>query len=659
MKNLILSFILLFCVQSLKAEKYALVIAIGDYPAKTGWSTISSINDVPLIKQTLLNQDFKESNIEVLLNEQATYEGIKIAFNNLLLRISFNDIVVIHYSGHGQQIVDNNGEEIDGLDEALVPYDAWVKYTHNYKGENHFRDDELGNFVNQLRNILGTNGQLLMLLDSCHSGTATRGGKARGSAAIFAPDGWKANTTKITNSGSDMFETTKISDHAAPFVLISGASANELNYEYKGYGSLSFAFNSAMNDLGKLPTSFRQLFTKIEAKMNIISPNQTPTIEGDLEKLLFIDGSVKQQLYYNISNIARPNVIQIQAGKLHRLFKNTTVSVLPAGTLEATEDKIITKGIIVNAKFNKSVIKLDKPLTDFNKKNYWVFVEEPSYGDIAINVYFDKSMLDSKIKSGITQFLKTKNLGTIVADSLQADIVLLNKNNTITLNTPNGFGNIDADDSTRGSNSLEDINNKLFNFAQGQYLKNLSLKNYDYEFEFKLLPVEFDILLDEIGEELPEEDFINENGTFQVRPEKDYVLLEVSNKSKKSLYFSIIEINSKGEISPFLPGGNCTLSNDEDRKVQPGDSFVFKQCYWHFGPPYEKLTLKAFATSEPINFEFTVKTRGEAKRSKPNPLEKFLGNTYVQSRGSEGNKTGIKVDGYSTEFIYEIVKEKE
>ena len=70
MKKLVLLLMLCFSFQSIYAEKYALIIAVGDYPKKTGWSTISSVNDVPLIEQSLLNQGFPEDNIQVLINEE-------------------------------------------------------------------------------------------------------------------------------------------------------------------------------------------------------------------------------------------------------------------------------------------------------------------------------------------------------------------------------------------------------------------------------------------------------------------------------------------------------------------------------------------------------------------------------------------------------------
>ena len=132
------------------AEKYALIIAIGDYDTKTGWSKISSANDVPLIKNALLKQSFNESNFTVLMNFYATKSGIENAFKVLINKLKKGDIVVVHYSGHGQQIFDDNGDEVDGLDEALVPVDAWANYNAKYKGENHLRDDEIQKIITGL-----------------------------------------------------------------------------------------------------------------------------------------------------------------------------------------------------------------------------------------------------------------------------------------------------------------------------------------------------------------------------------------------------------------------------------------------------------------------------------------------------------------------------
>lgn len=643
----------LFFSLHVAAEKYGLIIAIGDYPTKTGWSTISSVNDVPLIKQALLAQGFTEKNISILSDAEATKVGIIKAIEELKSKIKAGDVVVIHYSGHGQQIFDDNGDEIDGKDEALVPYDAWVKYTFNYKGENHLRDDELGNIIANFRNTLGSKGQLLFILDSCHSGSTTRGRKARGGKATFAPDDWKPIENDKTK-GSAMVERTKVTADAAPFVLISGASADELNYEYEGFGSLSYAFSKAMTELGS-DFTYRQLFSKIATNMNVISPKQTPTIEGNVDYKLFNGDYVQQQAYFEISKIPNVNMIHINAGKIQGLFEGTTVKIVPSGTTKVTDKNVISTGKITKSNFNLAYITLDKSLNSTNSKAFWVIIDKQSYGDIAIKVYLDETIKDNTITSGVTNYLQKNNLGTIVTETLQADVIVFSNKKTIALKTPSGAKNIDTEESTRGATTVEELNQKLFNFAQGQYLKNLSLKNQSFEIEFKLLPINYSEETGKVGELIDATKNINEAGIFEVVPNKDHVVLQITNKSKKALYVSIIEINSKGEIAPFMPNDNCPLTNDE-RKLAPGQTIIFKDCVYNFGPPYERLILKGFATTTPINFQPTVVSRGESNDNS-NPLENFIQQSYTQSRGATGNSTSNDVDGFSTEFVYEIVKE--
>ena len=660
MKKLVLfAFALSFSITAF-AEKYALIIAVGDYPAKTGWSSISSANDVPLIKNALLKQNFKDQNISVLLNSEATRIGILKAIESLQTRLKKGDIVVLHYSGHGQQIFDNNGDEIDDKDESIVPYDALVRYTSNYKGENHIRDDELGNIIANIRNAIGKDGQLLMLLDSCHSGTASRGGKARGGKATFAPPNWKPNSDKNT-PGSGLVEKVKISEDASPFVMFSGASADELNYEYEGYGSLSFAFAKAMSELGS-DFTYRKLFSAISANMNVISPKQNPTAEGDIDYKLFKGEYEKQQPYFAVSRIARPDIIKINGGKLQRLFKGTTIHVLPAGTSKVAEAKIITSGRITKANYNDAIIKLDSPLSSKNDKEFWVFIDQPSYGDIALNIYFDTSLKSQSVKQNIETFLSENKLGTVVSDSTSADLILeeLKKNTVLSVITRNGGNQVYKQTRIDGDYNSKSITESIFNYAQGSYLKDLKLTNLDYEFDFRLLPAELDEDIDELTM-LEENAFTNESGKFSVNTSNNWVLLEVTNKSEQPIYFSVIEINSKGEIAPFMPNPNigegCNPSSEE-LKLMPGQTKVIKTCRYSFGPPYETLILKGFATSKPINFAPTVKTRGTRSASNSNPLERFIGQTYTQTRGSSGESSNSGADGYSTEFVYEIVKDK-
>src|SRR5690606_31121754 len=145
---------------------------------------------------------------------------------------------------------------------------------------------------------------------------------------------------------------------------------------------------------------------------------------------------------------------------------------------------------------------------------------------------------------------------------------------------------------------ISELNAKIFTIAQGNYLKSLSIKEKDYEFGFRMVPVIFNPSTGMVGNIISDREV---RDVMSVRPGIDYTVLEVTNKGNKDLYISIVEINSAGEISPFFPSNNCTL-NDQERKVARGKTILFKDCVYAFAPPYERLLLKGFASDKPLNF---------------------------------------------------------
>ena len=172
----IISALLVFSSVQMSAQtKRALVIGLGEQVDKR-WAKINGDKDVPLVQQML--QKVGYTDIRTLVNKQATKAGIVSAFKKLTAQCAVGDIVYIHFSGHGQQVTDVNGDEgkKDGWDEAWVPYDAYLKYDEKrYKGEKHLIDDELNLLLTAICNKIGDSGKLLVVVDACHSGDSSRG----------------------------------------------------------------------------------------------------------------------------------------------------------------------------------------------------------------------------------------------------------------------------------------------------------------------------------------------------------------------------------------------------------------------------------------------------------------------------------------------------
>ena len=288
--RLFLLFALLFSFFTAKAQtNRALFVAIDQYPSGSGWSEIHATNDYKLILPMLKKSGYSENNIQLLLNEKATKSRIVSELKKTARQSRPGDHIYIHFSCHGQQMFDDNGDEEDGLDEALIPYDAKRRYSPGkYEGENHLRDDELEILTEAIRTNIGTEGNLIVVLDACHSGTGTRyvddDDYIRGTSYIFAPD----NLDFSENDAGKFNLHLKKAKYLSPITVFSACSDDEVNFEYRDdakeyYGSLTYAFCRAVKTSSGIVSNFT-FSEKLKQEMNSLfakrKKKQTPYFES-------------------------------------------------------------------------------------------------------------------------------------------------------------------------------------------------------------------------------------------------------------------------------------------------------------------------------------------------------------------------------------------
>ena len=163
MKRILIPALLCY-ISAVHAEDRALLIGINQYEHTR--TLKGTHNDVEAMQSLLYNHlGFKTEAIKVLKDNQANKASILQALDDWLINDSKpGDHIVFYYSGHGDQLPDQSGDEQDGMDEALIPFDA------DSNGKNWILDDEIATRMQQL-----ANRQVLAVFDSCHSGTVTRG----------------------------------------------------------------------------------------------------------------------------------------------------------------------------------------------------------------------------------------------------------------------------------------------------------------------------------------------------------------------------------------------------------------------------------------------------------------------------------------------------
>src|SRR5690606_21893459 len=105
---------------------------------------------------------FEKDDIVVLTGARGTTDAIIEAINrHLIARTMPGDVAVFLFTGHGSQVLDLDGDEEDGLDEVICPWDHdWQRV------ESWFTDDILGNMMARL-----SHANALVVVDSCHAGT--------------------------------------------------------------------------------------------------------------------------------------------------------------------------------------------------------------------------------------------------------------------------------------------------------------------------------------------------------------------------------------------------------------------------------------------------------------------------------------------------------
>lgn len=273
LKILLLTVFMFFLSILSFTENRVLIVGIADYPG--------SINDIDgperdteLMQEIAKKIGFKDNQIKVLLNSNATRDNILGQFRHWLIEgVGKNDKVLFYFSGHGYQVADKNGDESDACDESLVPYESKLEYM--------IIDDKINELISDV-----PSKQMMIIIDSCFSGTATKliditnnGKMLKSNAGCNDPENLKSISV-VDDKETD--ETDR------KYIAMSAAAQNEVarGAFQKGEGSL---FTQGMYNIIKRsrnPLSFKELRNKLAEHIKGVCAvsnwsTHTPQIEGN------------------------------------------------------------------------------------------------------------------------------------------------------------------------------------------------------------------------------------------------------------------------------------------------------------------------------------------------------------------------------------------
>jgi hypothetical protein len=283
-----------------------------------------------------------------------TYENMVAKFKELTAAAEPGDQVYIHYSGHGGRATtvypDLKGH--GGFDEALVPTDI------GNTEDRYLRDVEVAHL---LKAMVDKKLIVTVVLDSCHSGGATRGlggavprrATPRPGSAVIDSAGFVDRTPRPFASKVAPLDSLASTWRSIPgstartvklasgwllepqgYTLLAACRASESANEFpfdgdESEGALTYWLMDSLKQVGPGLT-YKMLHERILAKVHSQFTEQTPQLEGEGNRLVFGSERVQPQYAAVVMQVdASGDRVKLEAGQAQGVRKGARFVVYP------------------------------------------------------------------------------------------------------------------------------------------------------------------------------------------------------------------------------------------------------------------------------------------------------------------------------------------
>jgi hypothetical protein len=288
-----------------------------------------------------------------------TRENIVNAFRWLDEVAAPGDQIYVHYSGHGGRVrtpprfqhLKWGGD----MDEVLVPTD------YSLTEDNFLRDFELAHI---LRGYVDRQLNVTVVLDSCHSGGATRGepaftGLEQNGIAVrtieevrdtlpppripVASDAelaatWQALAAKPTR---DFHVGNAWQLEPEGYLLLAACRASEYAYEQafdgtQHSGALTYWLLDSLERLGA-DVSAKTLYDRVLAKVHSYFRQQTPQLQGVTDRAFFGPGRANTPAWVNVLQVAEAaDEVELNVGQAQGVSRDARFAIYPRGETDFT-----------------------------------------------------------------------------------------------------------------------------------------------------------------------------------------------------------------------------------------------------------------------------------------------------------------------------------
>lgn len=640
-----------------RGSRRALLIGINKY-VYPWWELQGCVNDVELMRSLLQESfGFPPENITLLRDEEATREAILAEFEALVEATGSDDVVVIHYAGHGSQMKDREGDEPDGMDETILPHDTGRAPDENRD----ITDDEIHEVLLQLGE---KTPYITLVFDCCHSGTITRdafGTRVRSVEPDERPveqlPPSPVSPEALTRSARDPGPSGWLS-LSSKYVLIAGCRDEEQSAEKRvkvgdrtiTHGALTYYLGQELRRAGP-GTTYRDVFERMSGKVTGNNAKQHPQMEGMLDRELFGVMDIEPMRYVRVTERANGSVT-LAAGAAHGMTVGSQWSVVEAGAKQVSDGSVHLGQIEITAV---------GPVTSAAK-----VVEETSPGAIGpggraveeMHVFGDMRLeyeivapdgFEAEVAAMREELERSRLLAPAAgAVARDARIYLIAPRETAAdddpvpqlgaLDAPTWAVVTDNGDLQMPPKVLSEYRDVGANLERlHRYRQALAVENPD-----PVSGLRGKVALDLLRQRADDEWVVAEPeraGGDVVFEEGEGIGIRITNAHDAPLYINLLDFGITGKVSPLFPppgaqealapGASFELGtgkrpDDQPLTLQMPKEFPYAENPYSAAPAQGTETVKLFVTTEPADFGFLEQEGVRSVASLPSAFELLM-----------------------------------
>ena len=583
-------------VSTTRPTRLALLVGVNDYKADALPDLAGCVNDVHAMKSLLIGQyGFAAQDVRVLTNAAATREEIiRAVRENLIERAKENDTVLFYFSGLGSRVMDKTGDESDGWDETIVPYDGRQGDVIDIS------DDEFNDLVHELKPGV----DLVTVLDCCHS----RGDAVDPTVRYVDSDGLGTAVSANLKIAGASLQAESFRD-SSDYTLISAAqpdqSAHEFSYQGKINGAMTYFFVNEAKRIQNGKRTYQVVVDSVQLAVNKVYADQSPQLASRRsDAQLFAAAANASRAFITVSR--RPDgAVVLLAGQAHGMTVGSTFDVYAPGTTNLQSAKAIDRLTLTKLHpFTSEVKSQNRAMIPYASQ---AIETNHEYGDFKFYVYVaGNSTIETELKQSIAKHAYIQ----LVDSAAKAQVeISVHADQVHVTSASNGIAKYFAN----SSDSILEVEAMILHLSK--WFNLLLLDNPESNLQIEL----------RIGQDLAKVQ------KFQVGQRTP---ISVRNLSSEKLYFSIIDLESTGDVIPLFP------KEGQSVELLPGAQWTGTPRFnLPAGQKEVSDFLKLIATREPISVHFLQAKAPPALRG-GSMLEKLLTDAAFGSRSAEAISIG-------------------